>query len=170
LKIVLSCASLISLTLSLALFVACESPKPAITVENAWARPTIAASDGAGQEGMTHAGHGDMSMPHQGATTAVYFSLTNSGKAADGLRRAKSDVCEAVEIHLTKVENDRMMMAIVQEGVEVPAKGKVEFKPGGYHMMLIGVRKPLKVGDKFPLTLEFEKSGELTVEPEVRQP
>lgn len=54
--------------------------------------------------------------------------------------------------------------------LEVPAKGQVELKPGGYHVMLIGVKRDLKVGDKFSLELQFEKSGAITVEAEVKQP
>ena len=59
---------------------------------------------------------------------------------------------------------------LVQGGIEVPAGGQVELKPGGYHVMLIGLMRDLSDGEKFPLTLQFEKGGEVTVEAEVRQP
>ena len=63
-----------------------------------------------------------------------------------------------------------MRMQAVQGGIEVPAGGQVELKPGGYHVMLIGLTRDLTDGEKFPLTLQFEKGGEVTVEAEVRQP
>jgi hypothetical protein len=52
----------------------------------------------------------------------------------------------------------------------VPAGGQVELKPGGYHVMLIGLTRDLNVGDKFPVTLEFASGAKLQVEAEVRQP
>lgn len=63
-----------------------------------------------------------------------------------------------------------MKMRPLSGGVEVPASGRVEFKPGSYHIMLIGLKRDLKVGDRFTVTPELEKSGTLTVESEVREP
>jgi copper(I)-binding protein len=59
---------------------------------------------------------------------------------------------------------------MLANGLEVPAKGEVLLKPGGYHVMLIGMTRDLQVGDTFSLDLQFEKSGTITVEPEVREP
>jgi len=63
-----------------------------------------------------------------------------------------------------------MRMAQVEGGIEVPAGGQVELKPGGYHVMLIGLTRDLAVGEKFPVTLEFASGATLQVEAEVRQP
>jgi len=79
-------------------------------------------------------------------------------------------VSNAVEIHETKMEGDVMRMAQVEGGIEVPAGGQVELKPGGYHVMLIGLTRDLAVGDTFPVTLEFASGNTLAVEAEVRQP
>ena len=61
-------------------------------------------------------------------------------------------------------------MQMLQDGLVIPAKGEVILKPGSYHVMLIGVQHDLKVGDSFVVALLFEKSGSMSVEPEVRQP
>jgi hypothetical protein len=68
------------------------------------------------------------------------------------------------------MEGDVMKMRMLPEGLAVPAKGEVLLKPGGYHVMLIGIKRDLVVGDTFALDLEFEKSGTVTVQPEVREP
>jgi hypothetical protein len=68
-----------------------------------------------------------------------------------------------VEIHEMTMEKDVMRMREVK-GVDVPAKKSVELKPGGYHLMLIELKAPLKPGDKVPVTLRFEKAGEVKAE------
>ena len=70
---------------------------------------------------------------------------------------------------LSPLENEVMQMRMLPDGLEVPAGGEVLLKPGGYHIMLIGMKRNLEVGDTFELELEFESSGRLTVEPEVRE-
>ncbi|MFN7037591.1 MAG: copper chaperone PCu(A)C, partial [Bellilinea sp.] len=87
----------------------------------------------------------------------------------DRLLAAKTDVAKTVEIHQTRMENDIMMMQKV-EVIEIPANGKVELKPGGYHIMLINLQQDLKAGEKIPFTLVFEKQGEINLEAEVRAP
>ena len=105
-----------------------------------------------------------------GANSAAYMVISNSGKEADRLVSAKADVSKAVEIHETVMDGDVMRMQAVQGGIEVPAGGQVELKPGGYHVMLIGLTRDLNAGDKFPVTLEFASGAKLQVEAEVRQP
>ena len=75
-----------------------------------------------------------------------------------------------VEIHQTTMEGDVMKMRMLPDGLEVRARGEVLLEPGGYHVMLIGMKQDLRAGDRFSLDLEFEKSGTMTVETEVRQP
>lgn len=75
-----------------------------------------------------------------------------------------------VEIHETRLEGDVTKMQFLPDGLEIPAQGDVELKPGGYHVMLVGVTHDLKVGDEFFVVLEFEKSGPLRVEATVREP
>lgn len=103
------------------------------------------------------------------ATTmgAVYMRIDNSGTADDALTGASAAVAGTVEIHETKNEGGVMSMSKV-DGIPVPAGGSAELKPGGYHVMLIGVTAPLKAGDRFPVTLQFANAGAITVEAEVR--
>ena len=61
-----------------------------------------------------------------------------------------------------------MHMAPVDGGVEIAPGKTVKFAPGGLHVMLIGLKQPLKNGDHFPLTLHFQKSGEAQLQVEVR--
>lgn len=105
-----------------------------------------------------------------GGTGVVYLTLENQGRQPDRLTGAKSDVADTVELHRTKMEGDVMQMQSVAGGVEVPARSRVIFEPGGAHIMLIGIKRDLKASERFPVVLEFEKSGTLTVESEVRQP
>jgi copper(I)-binding protein len=95
-------------------------------------------------------------------TGGGYLVLENHGPAADRLVSASAEVSARVELHSMSMEGDVMRMRQV-ESVELPAGKAVELKPGGLHIMFIGLKAPLKEGDKFPLKLKFEKSGEVTV-------
>jgi copper(I)-binding protein len=96
--------------------------------------------------------------------------LVNDGAEADRLVGGSTDVAEVVEIHETTMKGDVMKMRMLPDGLEVPAKGEVLLQPGGYHVMLVGMKRDLKPGDRFTVDLEFEISGTVTVEPEVREP
>lgn len=93
---------------------------------------------------------------------AAYFGITNKGNA-DTLLRVESPVAARVEMH-TNVEKDGKMQMRPVPTVTVPAKGRLEFAPGGLHVMLIDLKQPLKEGARIPLTLVFEKSGAIHVE------
>lgn len=106
--------------------------------------------------------------PHARATVAGqaagggYLKLDNRG-ADDRLVAVRSPVSERVELHTMKLDGDVMRMRQL-DTIEVPAGKTIELKPGGLHLMFMGLSAPLKVGDKFPLTLRFEKAGEVTVQ------
>lgn len=158
-------AGLVVLWLS-GLLVACGTPAgPSIGAEDVWARPamTMVESGGSAGEGM------DMGQPMPG-TGAVFMLLVNEGGEPDRLVGGETDVAEVVEIHETVMEGEVMKMQMLPDGLEVPAKGEVLLKPGSYHIMLIGIKRDLQVGDTFNLDLQFEKSGILTVKPEVQEP
>lgn len=140
-----------------------------ISAENVWARAAKMSGEATG--GMGHS-HGSESTEYGGtaANSAVYMKLVNRGAQADRLISAQADVCKTVELHETVMQGDVMQMRPVANGIEVPANGSVELKPGGLHVMLIGLTKDLNPGDKFPVTLQFEKAGTITVQAEVRQP
>ena len=67
-----------------------------------------------------------------------------------------------------KVVNGTMQMRELAGGLPIPADGTAVLKPGSYHVMLIGLKKPLKEGETFPLTLTFEKAGKITVDVPVK--
>lgn len=134
-----------------------------IVAQNVWARP-------AKMMGSMPMEGDSQQMQHGGVNSAVYMGLINPLETADRLVAAQADVSNAVEIHETKMEGDVMRMAQVEGGIELPARGQVELKPGGYHIMLIGLTRDLNVGEKFPVTLQFASGATLTVEAEVRQP
>jgi copper(I)-binding protein len=94
---------------------------------------------------------------------AAYMAIENSGNDTDKLTGATSPVAKAVEMHTMSMEGNVMRMREVSSIVLKPSD-KTVLKPGdGYHFMLIGLAKPLKAGDKFPLTLSFEKAGKVDV-------
>ncbi len=142
----------IELGIALMLLTACGATKahgPDIRVENVWGRPSPQ---------MTEAG-------------AVYMVIKNDGDQDDKLIAAKTDVCEVVELHQSMLEGDVMSMHPVEGGViEIPAGGSVELKPGGLHLMLIRLKSPLEQGASIALTLVFEKSGQVGVNAEIREP
>jgi len=93
---------------------------------------------------------------------AGFMTLKNAGDA-DRVVGASSPVAGRVEMHVTVREGDVMKMRQVQ-GFELPAGGTFELKPGGAHLMLMGLKRPLAKGEKVPLTLKLEKGGELRLE------
>lgn len=101
---------------------------------------------------------------------AAYMTLMNEGASADTLVSAATDVAETVELHETTIdENQVMRMRPVEGGIAIPAGGSTTLKPGGLHVMLLGIKQELAVGDTFELTLTFAESGSQTVQVEVTE-
>ena len=94
---------------------------------------------------------------------AGYVTLQNKG-AADRLVSATVDVVDHVEIHEMSMDGGVMKMRRLPSGLELPAGKSVELKPGGYHLMLMGLKQPLKVGETVKATMTFEKAGAVPVE------
>lgn len=116
-----------------------------VAVENAWARATPGLVKNGG----------------------AYLTAVNGGKHADRIVGVSSGMATRTELH-THINDDGVMrMRQVKGGIEVPAGGKVMFRPGGFHVMFIGLHKPLKKGMSFPLTLTFEKAGQRTFDVKV---
>jgi periplasmic copper chaperone A len=92
-----------------------------------------------------------------------YLTIENTGTEADRLVSATTDVTPDLQIHEMKMEGDVMKMRQLSEGLEIPAGGKVELKPGGFHLMFMAVSEPLKEGGLLKVTLKFEKAGEVEV-------
>lgn len=144
LLLVLAVLMLASLLLS-----ACGGSKgPEIVIKDPWARPS----------------------PKMASSGAAYMIIENKGNEDDALIGAEGDVSDAVEIHEMVVDENNVMHMKPVEGqrLVIPAKGKVELKPGGYHIMLIGLKHQLKEGEVVHLTLKFEKSGDIKVDAPVK--
>lgn len=106
-------------------------------------------------------------MPPAAPTTGAFFSISNSGKAADKLLAASSPLASTVELHSHLNDNGVMRMRQVEGGISVAPGETLKLAPGGLHVMLLGVKQQPHTGDKFPLTLKFEKAGDINVEVKV---
>ena len=114
-----------------------------ITVEHAWARPT--------------AGPNMMG--------AAYVTLKNAGTEADTLKSASSPDAAMVEVHEhIHDDNGVMRMRPVEGGVAIPAGATVTFQPGGYHLMLMGLKHNLEEGQTMPLKLSFARAGDVDIQ------
>lgn len=104
---------------------------------------------------------------------AVFIQeIRNKGTMADELVGARSTgVSKTMEVHRMSMDNNVMKMREIP-AIPVPANGKVSMQrgnPEGYHLMLMNLNKPLKEGDKFPVTLIFKNAGEQEVTVEVKK-
>jgi hypothetical protein len=112
-------------------------------VEGAWARSTVAGQAGGGG------------------------FLTITSATADRLVSASAPISKTVELHTMQMDGNVMRMREIP-AIEIPAGQTVELKPGGLHVMFIGLTQTLDNGASFPLTLRFEKAGEVKVDVQVR--
>lgn len=118
-----------------------------ITVEDVWVRASA---------GMARAGGG-------------FMLIHNAGSTPDRLITATADVSDIVELHTHRSVNGMMQMRKVAD-IPLPAGETVHLRPGGLHVMFIDLNAPLKEGETFPLTLTFDKAGDLTVTARVLAP
>jgi len=109
-------------------------------------------------------------LPPNAPTVAAYFVIDNTGKETDRLLSVDSPIAGVAQLHEHVMQNDLMKMQQVPS-VEIPAGGKVTFAPMAYHVMLLEFkdRSLLSDGKQFPLTLHFEKSGDVTVQVSVQK-
>ncbi len=106
--------------------------------------------------------------PMMAGNGVIYMTLMNNGNSADVLLGVETDIAETAELHETKMENDVMKMSPLAN-IKVPASGSAALEPGGMHVMLINLKQELVSGEKIAFTLNFEKSGPMTVEAEIRE-
>jgi periplasmic copper chaperone A len=92
-----------------------------------------------------------------------FMTLTNTGKSDDALLAVRSEISKSVELHTHSMDGGVMKMREVPR-IDVPAGGKAELKPGGFHIMFIDLKTPLVAGQKISATLVFEKAGDVKVE------
>ena len=93
-----------------------------------------------------------------------YLSIENTGTTADRLVSVSVPFAARSEIHEMAVKDGIMTMRPLDQGIELPAGKKVEFKPGGYHIMFMELKQQLKQGEMMKGTLTFEKAGTVDVE------
>lgn len=118
-----------------------DAAKPSpIKVEAPWARPT----------------------PSRAKNGAAFMTLINTAETADSLVSATSDVSDRTEVHAHVMDGGVMRMRKV-DGVEVVPGSPTVLKPGGLHVMFLGLKKPLKIGETVAVTLTFEKAGKVDV-------
>lgn len=97
-------------------------------------------------------------------TGAMFMTIHNAGEAADRLIGAASPAAQMVELHTHIEEAGVMKMRPVEDGMEIPAGGMHALERGGDHVMLMGLTQSFEDGATVPLTLVFEKAGEITLD------
>jgi copper(I)-binding protein len=119
--------------------IAHETKVGSLTVEHAWARPAAKGN------------------------AAAYMVILNTGEP-DRLTGLATEVAGTAELHSTTIDAQGVARMVPVQAVDVPSGAEAKLAPGGVHVMLIGLKQPLVEGQAFPLTLEFEQAGPVTVE------
>ncbi|SMF02255.1 hypothetical protein SAMN02745866_00183 [Alteromonadaceae bacterium Bs31] len=106
-------------------------------------------------------------MPPGQTMASIYFSLENNTSEALVVNHLKAPISDHIEVHRNFYEEGMMKMRSVSH-LSIAAGSKLRFEPGGYHLMVFGIAEPLKQGDQFPLTIEFEGGKSATALVEVK--
>ena len=107
-------------------------------------------------------------VPPGTTTTGAFMTIHNASSAERKLVKATSPISDKVQLHTHMNENGVMKMREIPE-IVVPASGKVELKPGSYHIMLIEMKSELKEGDQVPITMSFDDGSTSRIEATVRK-
>lgn len=118
----------------------------ALTVKDAWARPTNA-----------------------GQNTAIYFVIENATRQDDTLLSVRGEIADSLEVHLSAMDANGVVSMQPQESVAVPAGEQVAFEPGGLHVMVINVKEDLQPGDTVQVALTFRNTGEISLAVPIRE-
>ena len=102
--------------------------------------------------------------PKGAAVAAGFLVIHNSGNSPDRLLGGESAAAKEVQVHEMAMDNQVMKMRQLAQGLEIPAGATVELKPGGYHLMLMGLARPLNQDDRYMMTLNFERAGKTDIE------
>ena len=126
------------------LLVACsgEAPNAALTADQVWARATPPGTE----------------------VGAVYMRLHNRGDTAVRLVEVRSEAAQRAEVHTVSETGGMMRMRAVEGGPEIPAGDSIELRPGGMHLMLMGLTQPLVDGERFAIALSFDDGQTLSLE------
>jgi len=151
-RITLFILSAVILVITMAHSQSREPDRMKVRIEAAWARraPMMKGDSTAGS------GNG-----------AVYLTIVNPGSVSDDVIAVSSDVAETAELHESYEESGITMMRPIVK-LHVPAGGKLEMKPGGYHVMLINLKRELKAGQVISVTLALQKAGRVPVRATVK--
>jgi len=103
-------------------------------------------------------------------TAGGFFTVANKGGAPDRLVAARSPAAGRIEIHAIKVVGPEIRMLPLENGLVFHPGTTVELKPRGYHLLMTGLKSPLRQGAKVPVTLTFEHAGEIAIELPVEAP
>jgi copper(I)-binding protein len=112
-----------------------------LEITQPWSRPAAAGTNGAG-----------------------FMTVTNTGKTADTLKAVETPAARRAEIHQTSMAGGVMSMKRLDAGLPLGPGESVTFAPGGYHLMLVGLTKASKTGDKIPATLVFASGARIRIE------
>lgn len=126
-------------------------PAPDLVIRNAWVRSAVLAEQITGP-----------------VISAAYMTIENHGEAADRLVEVAFEGSSRVELHESFVDEQGMARMRRVDSVEVPPGGEARLAPGGLHVMLIGLDRPLMAGDSASLLLHFEVSGQRPLTAEVK--
>lgn len=106
-------------------------------------------------------------LPPMSKMTAAYMTIQSDQD--DRLLSASSNIANVIEIHQSKMKNGVMSMQQI-DGLALPKDTLVELKPQSYHLMVMGLVKPLNASEEHSFTLEFEKAGKIDILVPVKQP
>jgi copper(I)-binding protein len=104
----------------------------------------------------------------QGQNGAIYFTIQNHTEMDEQLLAVKGDVASSIEMHQSAMNDKGVMSMAKQDSVKIPVGETVTFEPGGLHVMLIDLQQYLVIGESFPIVLEFEKMGEISLQVRVK--
>lgn len=93
-----------------------------------------------------------------------FMTIANGGARDDRLLSGSTPVAAEVQLHTMTMDSGVMRMRQVTNGIAIPAKGSVQLKPGGYHIMFMGLKRQLRQGERVPVTLRFQRAGSMTVQ------
>jgi copper(I)-binding protein len=129
----------------------CEAAgAPELAIEEAWVRAALLFEE------------------WSNANSAVYLILRNTGGGSDALLGGETAEAARVELHESRLDGEVMRMRKVDR-LELPSGESVQLEPGGFHLMLFGLRRSLIEGDSIPLSLDFERSGRIELFVPVRR-
>jgi copper(I)-binding protein len=152
--------SFVMLFILATLFVAC-TPTPA--------RSPLASQNGIGidQASVRLPGDGTSGKANKTALLAGYMVIRNTGPLDDSLIGVQADFTGTTMLHKSSVDSNGVATMDMVMSIDVPAGQTVELKPGGFHIMFVGLNKDLKVGDTVTLTLQFQKAGAFIIQAQV---